>query len=194
MAAVLPPDDDWLIAHYPTIRESLRAKPKILELGCGRGRDTVHLIRFGHVVATDINASALAACAAAAPQADILRLDLKQSLPFPDDTFGFILASLSIHYFSWNQTDALVSEMLRCLATKGRCIVRLNSTKDTNYGAASNDVIEDNFFRVGLINKRFFDRDAIERLFRNWQISRMVEYQINRYEKHKWVWEIELHG
>ena len=192
MNSNLPSDEDWLVEHYKFIQGCAPAPLNILELGCSSGRDTVYLVKLGSVIATDIRVESLEKCARRVTDATILCLDLSQPLPFNNNSFSFILASLSIHYFPWDATERIVNEMKRCLSPGGRCIARVNSTNDTNYGASSKNCIEPNYYRVGTRMKRFFDLESIQRLFHDWHVQSVTERQINRYRKNKWVWEVML--
>ena len=192
MGKPLPPDDDRLLQHSGFIEESATGSLRILDLGCGPGRDTLHLVKFGSVTAADINPKRLSECSLSAPAAQLIRLDISQPLPFRSESFDFILASLSLHYFTWTSTLRIADEMRRCLAPAGRCIVRLNSTNDSNYGATSDDMIEPNYYRVGPAKKRFFDRASVQQMFHDWDIRGATEQQINRYQKLKRVWEVVL--
>ena len=73
--------------------------------------------------------------------------------------------------------------------------MRLNSINDVNYGAAAlaqDAEIEPGYVRVWGQKKRFFDDASVRALFAGWQITSMRELTINRYEKHKVVWEVLL--
>jgi len=41
--------------------------------------------------------------------------------------------------------------------------------------------------------KRFFDGPSLLKLFRGWRVEAMMERRILRYEKEKWVWELNLY-
>ena len=88
-------------APSPIVEDVIRRfRPgsKILEIGCGEGRDAIHLLNRGHdVLATDIAPSAIACCKADFPQwADRFQvLDcIKERL---DAKFDFIYAVAVIH-------------------------------------------------------------------------------------------------
>ncbi len=192
----LPSDEDWLLAHSQFVRESNGGgRLKVLDLGCGRGRDAVHLVEFGEVIAADQSEEALTRCRDSVPGVTTVCLNIAQPFPFADGQFDFVLASLSLHYFSWVETQRAVAEMRRCLRPQGRSIVRLNSINDVNYGAgalARDAEIEPGYVRVWGQKKRFFDDTSVRALFAGWQVRSMRELTINRYEKHKVVWEVLL--
>ena len=180
--------DDWLERWLPF----LDPKGEILELGCGSGRDTKYLTDRGFTVtATDVKEEALAACARAVPGVTCLRVDVEQPLPFADESYPVIVASLCLHYFSWQQTVAVISEVRRCLEQNGRLFARFNSTNDVHFGAVGFKEIESNFYSVRGKSKRFFDREALCELFsKGWKIENLEEMTIARYDKPKVVWEV----
>jgi len=192
METVEPRDYDWILEHSDVISNSVSAGKPILELGCGSGEDTIHLTKFGAVVATDINIDALQA--QRAKSAARICLDVSKTFPFREKSFGFILASLSLHYFSWIETKIIVSEIKRVLVDRGNLIVRVNSTDDINYGAASGEKVEANFYRIENKYKRFFEFDSIKKLFLDWNIIQANEREIDRYGKPKFIWEIVLNA
>ena len=94
----------WLVElNFPSERE-------VLELGCGSGRDTKYLADRGfQVVAVDVAEDALETCARHVPTARPLRHDIAQPLPFTDESYPVIIASLSLHYFSRQQTLSILN-------------------------------------------------------------------------------------
>ena len=188
------PDDAWILAYADRIRVRTAGAQPILELGCGGGRDTVHLAALGRVVALDIGHAGLIACRRWVPHAGLVRGDLRRGLPFRADRFPVVIASLCLHYFPWSTTQYLVTEIHRVIAPGGMLIVRVNSTKDTNYGAEGHPAIAPHLYRVKGKPKRFFDRESLLALFTGWQIDAIAERPIMRYETRKWIWELCLYA
>ena len=185
-------DEGWLDRWKALLMERSSA---ILELGCGGGLDTRWLVRegFADVTAIDVSLEALAACARAAPSARRVCHDLREPLPFSDGQFGVVLASLCLHYFAWDKTQEIVSEIRRCLSKEGVMLCRLNSTRDVHHGAVGYPEISHHYFDVGGNPKRFFDEEDVMRLFdAGWERLSMREATIDRYEKSKTVWEVVL--
>lgn len=188
------PTDLWLERWIGLITHRT-LNPAILELGCGSGRDTVYLAQHGftRITVTDLSVDALAECARLVPAADIVCHDLRQPLPFADDSFDVVIASLCLHYFDWQRTEAIVDEIRRCLVDDGVLLCRVNSTRDVNYGAVGHREIAPRYYDVDGRTKRFFAREDIDALFgRGWERIAVEEKEIDRYEKRKAVWEIVL--
>jgi SAM-dependent methyltransferase len=186
--------DPWLTTWVPRIRD-LSPDALVLELGCGAGRDTATLCVAGlAVVATDIARPSLRRVAEKARRAAAVQMDLREPFPFRARSFQVIVASLSLHYFSWDRTTRAVDEVARCLRPGGLLLARFNSTKDVNHGAGVGEEIEPNLFRVGESHKRFFDRTDVVELLTGWRIERLEEKTIQRYEQPKVVWEVAAFG
>lgn len=183
------PKADWIAPYLPRLKRSGR----ILELGCGTGRDTRDLIHLGDVVAIDHSESRLRKCRENAPSAKLVCADLSHQLPLRTDAFPAVIASLCLHYFPWRTTLALVAEIRRVMTLGGLLVVRVNSTNDANFGAVGHSEIESNLYDVNGYSKRFFDRRSIVELFQDWSIEAMQERVIMRYEEPKWIWEFHLH-
>jgi len=183
--------DRWLERWLPLIGERAAGLP-ILELGCGGGRDSEVLAAAGHrVVGIDRSEAGVARSRARVPSGEFHCQDLRAA--FPAERVGIVLASLSLHYFPWNETVELVSRIRRALMPGGVLLCRLNSTNDHHFGASGHPAIDENFYLVDGAPKRFFDRAAIDRLFApGWRCLSKKEGVIDRYDHPKWVWEAIL--
>jgi SAM-dependent methyltransferase len=185
--------DPWLSRWLALIGERAAGEP-ILELGCGGGRDSALLVAAGHrVVGVDLSAKAIANARQRAPVAEFHCQDIQA--PFPMARAGVVIASLSLHYFPWAQTEELVGRIREVLAPSGLLVCRLNSTNDHHFGASGHPRIDDDdgFYLVDGSPKRFFDRPAVTRLFANgWGMLSLEEGAIDRYDHPKWVWETIL--
>jgi SAM-dependent methyltransferase len=185
--------DPWLERWLALIGEKAGGAP-ILELGCGGGRDSATLAAAGHrVVGIDLSAGGIAKARALVPSGEFHCLDILAPFPVADGTAGVVVASLSLHYFPWPQTLALVARIRDVLRPQGLLLCRLNSTDDHHFGASGHPEISENYFKVDGEPKRFFDRAAVEKLFASgWQTLAICEAVINRYDRPKSVWEIVL--
>jgi SAM-dependent methyltransferase len=184
-------DDPWLERWLPLIDSKVAGIP-ILELGCGSGRDTQVLASAGHrVVGVDLSASAIEKAVVRVPSCEFHCQDIRA--PFPIRATGVVLSSLSLHYFPWPETVALVGRIQDVLRPSGLLLCRLNSTEDDNYGARGHPEIEPNYYLVNGERKRFFDRAAIEKLFAaGWNVLHLRHELVGRYGLPKALWEVGL--
>ncbi|MEV5896955.1 class I SAM-dependent methyltransferase [Nonomuraea fuscirosea] len=99
---------------------------RILDAGCGSGPLFAELRDRGAVV-TGVDASAgmlELARKRLGPDADLRVADLAAPLPFPDDTFDDVTASLVLHYLKdWGPT---LAELRRVLKPGGRLLVSVD--------------------------------------------------------------------
>ena len=99
---------------------------RVLDAGCGAGPLFVALRDRGAVVTgVDLSAGLIAqARRRLGPDADLRVADLTDPLPFGDDSFDDVIASLVLHYFEdWGPT---LVEMHRVLKTGGRLIASVH--------------------------------------------------------------------
>jgi SAM-dependent methyltransferase len=188
-----PVGDAWLDRWLPLIAARAAGLP-LLELGCGGGRDTATLVDAGlKVIALDRSSTAIAKARARAPAGEFHCQDIREPWPVADGGVGGVVASLSLHYFAWPETAALVERIRQVLRPACVLLCRLNSTDDHNFGASGHPPIEENFYLVDGKPKRFFDRAAIDRLFAGrWQALGIEEKVIDRYDHPKSAWEVVL--
>lgn len=127
------------------------------------------------------------------PSADFHCQDIRAPFPVGDGSVSVVLASLSLHYFSWPETTALVERIRQVLRPEGVLLCRLNSTNDHHFGASGHPPIAENYYLVDGEPKRFFDRAAVDKLFvRGWRTLSVGEKTIERYAQPKSVWEVIL--
>ena len=186
-------DDPWLERLLPLVRERIGSTP-VLELGCGSGRDTAVLAAAGcRVVGVDLSAQAIANAQARVPSGEFHCQDLRAAFPLATASVGVIVASLSLHYFTWKETLALAERIHEALLPGGVLLCRLNSVNDHHYGASGHPEIEPDFYLVDGEPKRFFRRATIVEVFsRGWLLRQLEEKIIHRYRHPKSVWEAVL--
>jgi SAM-dependent methyltransferase len=183
--------DEWLQRWLPLIRERCCGLP-VLELGCGSGDDTATLLAAGHaVIAIDLSQSSIAEARVKAPAAQHHCQDIRAPFPVGGDHAGVVLASLSLHYFEWGETLAVVERVRATLRAGGILLTRLNSTNDHHYGASGHPEIAANYFCVDGQPKRFFDAPSIQALFaKGWSSLAAEEVVTHKYAHPKFVWEV----
>ncbi|KRB73598.1 class I SAM-dependent methyltransferase [Noviherbaspirillum sp. Root189] len=186
--------DLWLARWIPLIKAQAPI-PAVLELGSGPGDDSAYLVEqdIVRLTCTDVSPRALARCARAAPGALMVCHDLREPLPFAERSFDVGIASLCLHYFAWDKTEAILRDIGRSLTPGGILLCRLNSTRDVHYGAVGHEPVGRNYYLVDGFPKRFFDRESVDLLFAHgWERISIEELSIARYDKPKIVWEVIL--
>lgn len=118
------------------LRGRITKGQRILDAGCGGGRNLVYLLREGFDVwATDADPAAVASvralAARLAPQlpADRVAVAPVERLPFDDASMDVVISSAVLHFARDHvQFDAMVREMWRVLAPGGMLFCRLASS------------------------------------------------------------------
>ena len=185
--------DPWLERWLPLIAEHAKQKP-ILELGCGPGDDTRTLASVGHeLIALDLSAECVALARQKVPSAYVFHQDVRAPFPVMPGGAAVVIASLSLHYFEWPETVALIERIRQTLAHPGLFLCRLNSTNDHYYGASGHPLISENYYRVDGEPKRFFDSESVLKLFTSgWRMLSIEEQVTHKYERPKALWEVVL--
>ena len=178
--------DGWL-DHYLGL---LHKEDKIGELGCGRAYDSRYLLEkgFTDITVCDFSKEVLEIIKKEVPNLKTLNFDMKDEIPFQDNSINVIIADLSIHYFDTNTTIFLANEIYRVLKKNGIFIARVNSTNDKLYIPNTNQ-LEENYFYNGEIYKRFFSEDSIKSFFNKFSFYSIEEKDAGKYEKPKVLWE-----
>ena len=135
---------------------------KILDAGCGGGRNLVFFLQAGgfEVTAVDESEAAVAATRELAERlapglpAERFRVAPLDALPFDDGTFDAVIGSAVLH-FARDEAHfrAMVAELWRVLAKGGFLFARLASTIG----------IEDEVERIGETGRRFHLPDGSDR-------------------------------
>jgi SAM-dependent methyltransferase len=150
-------DKDWItkpsmFAEFVT--DYLPEQGALLELGAGLGQDSAYFAEQGYkAIATDLNIDKLVAMAGDkfATQA----VDLREKLPFDDNTFEVVYAHLSLHYFDEQTTEQIFAEIYRILKPGGVLAFLTNATADPEYGQGKQ--IGENYFEIEGTAKRYFN-------------------------------------
>ena len=166
--------DLWLDKYIGQLK--INEKP-VLDLGCGSGNNTKYLLEKGiSIVSCDYSAVSLKKIRKYLPQAHTVLHDIRDPLPFTDNSFRAVIADLSLHYFSWEKTKEIFCEICRVLENDGLFAFRVNSIKDSNWRAGKGKEIEKNYYRYLGENKRFFEKAARAKCFyeRNIMIASVI--------------------
>lgn len=173
---------NWLDAYGDKLKPGAHA----LDLGCGRGANIPALLAMGlRVTAADFSPSAIRLAANAYPSIETACFDMTQRFPFADGAFDAVIADLSLHYFSWQDTQRIIGEIARVLVPGGWLIARVHSVR--NVDAAGLDMLEPNYYVSGGYPRRYFTPNDIRLLFGSWARHDAQETQIIRFSMVKQV-------
>ena len=152
----------------PTLRAEGAAR--LLELGCGPGRDTLFLARSGfRVTAVDYAEVALGLLMEKARALGLdslitpLRHDVREPLPFEDESFdGCYSHMLFCMALTTPELEGLSREVWRVLRPGGLCIYTVRHTKDPWYGTGA--ARGEDLYEVGGFIVHFFTREKVAHL------------------------------
>jgi SAM-dependent methyltransferase len=154
---------------------------RILEVGCGQGRDAINLARRDYeVTAFDLSPTAIRIARANALSADVkvdfgIR-DASQQLPYGNDAFHGIFAHLALHYFDDFTTHSVFMELARVLKPGGILYFTVRSVKDHFYRKGKQ--IDANLYCYEGHVRGFFDISCAQELLRNWDIRACEYYEV----------------
>lgn len=175
--------DGWLDKYL----DLLNKEDVIVELGCGRAYNSKFLITqgFNNITACDFSKEAIGAVNKECKELKTMDFDMSRGLPFEDNSIDIIIADLSLHYFNDKTTKYLVNEIYRVIKNGGYVIGRVNALEEIEKLNENSKKIEENFYYEEPIYKRFFDKESLEKYFNKFEIYRMEEEKMERYEKPK---------
>ena len=118
------------------LRARIAPGMRVLDAGCGTGRNLVYLLKHGYdVAACDCDPASVATVRALAARLaphlpdDSFRLEPVEHMSFPDAFADVVLASAVLHFAADDdQFNAMVSDLWRVLAPGGMLFARLASS------------------------------------------------------------------
>jgi ubiquinone/menaquinone biosynthesis C-methylase UbiE len=171
---------DWGGALTDGVMGYLENCHNLLDLGCGSGNDALRLARTGmRVIGLDVSLSAVNRAQdranAEGLNAQFVQADMSQGLTFRSGRFDGVLANLSLHYFSWEQTRSIVAEVGRVLKPGGVFVLHLNSEREGEKRRAKGvamEPLEPGLYREGDgITRRYFSVQQLEELLKDWRVE-----------------------
>lgn len=173
-------EEDLWIEEY---RQYFNSKGKCLDLGCGIGQYSKKLIKYGYdVISADISDIALNKVKGF--NENVVKLDMRDKLPFQDNEFDVVFANLSIHYFSDEDTRKLILEIKRILKEDGLFIGSVNGIEGVKVIGNETKEIEYHFYEYKDKLIRLFDISDIKKYLSDFNIIKIDERETIRF-KHK---------
>lgn len=183
--------ESWLEKYIEEINK-VESKTAI-DLGCGIGQDTKWLLDKGFdVVSCDFSDRALNKLKEIIPNSKTMQINIKEKLPFENNSIGLINANLSIHYFSMENTIKIFNEIRRVLKPNGLFVGRVNSDKNEGYIQENTKEIEKNFYYEDGRYRRLFNKEQFDTLTKDWNVIVLNEDVTIRLGRKKALWEFIL--
>ncbi len=180
-------DYNWLSSYSEYLIDKT-----VLELGAGYGEDSVIIDSLcDNLFAIEKAEYAAEIVKQRVPNATVIFCgDFRTILPQLKAKFDTVIASLSLHYFNEADTQQLLRDIANVMDKDSTLIVRVNSSKDVNYGAKGFPKIENEYFNINGFPKRFFSKKGLDYFFnKDWEINNLSEKSIDRYPLEKIIWE-----
>ena len=174
-------EEDLWIDEY---KSYFNSKGKCLDLGCGIGQYSKQLIKYGYdVVSADISDIALNKVKDF--NENVVKLDMRNKLPFSDSEFDLVFANLSIHYFSDEDTKKLLLEIKRILRDDGLFIGSVNGIQGLKVIENEAKEIEYHFYEYKGKLIRLFDIIDVKKYLEDFDIIKIDERETIRFEHKK---------
>lgn len=148
----------------------------ILDLGCGSGRHLVHLAKEGFkTIGLDFSPTGLHLTRAwmveEALEADLVLADMREPLPFRDDSFKGVLSTQVIHHARIVGVRSAIREIWRVLVPGGVAFVTVSGRKDE---VKSEEIEPDTFVPLTGPEKglphHIFSEEALKEEFRGFHL------------------------
>lgn len=146
---------------------------KILEIGCGQGRDAIFFSTLGHDVhAFDISVNAIDYVKDLKKSLGLENLhvsvhDVEKPLPYPDESFDFVYSNLALQFFNLDKLSNII-ENISSVAKKDSIFLLSTKKAGDKYHNFGNKV-NDHAFEYKGITRYFFSepelRSALSKYF-----------------------------
>lgn len=172
-------DDLWIEDYQEYLSGGM-----CLDLGCGRGQFSKWFMENGfEVISSDISNIVLESVQEF--NKNVVNLDMREKLPFEDNKFDIVFASLSIHYFSDADTKSLMNEIKRILKKKGLFIGSVNGMQGLEKIKETAQVLEHHYYYNKARHIRLFDVDDVKKYLEVFDILKIDERETIRFGQKK---------
>ena len=168
-----------LITRSVALEMKKRKFSKILELGCGRGRNSLYLAREGFsVTGVDYNVEELLVLREYATQKNIkvnLALADVSELPFGEDMFDVVLSLNVLTFIKEQIRPQVIQEVRRVLKSGGLFVAVERSLEDPLCGKG--EEIESNTYEYQMTVQHFFSSQELQSLLSQLEVVVLNEFR-----------------
>lgn len=150
---------EWVMQYFPP-------HGTLLDLGGGQGQDAQYFLEKGYSVSlVDFAENALSKAKermllSYSEKLSIKHHDMIEPLPFQKEKFDIVYSHLALHYFTKEKTHEIFREIHRVLKLGGIVALLVNSVADPE--CKTGEKIEEDFFKINNIAKRYFSIESIQ--------------------------------
>ena len=145
---------------------------KILELGCGQGRDSVFFAKYGYdVTATDISENAINFVEKIKDKHDLKNLNLfvhdtKNSFDFLNEKFDLVYSNLALQFFDLSQLNNIFSRIHNIMNQNSFFLFSTKKPGDKYFNFGNK--ISDYAFEYKGITRFFFESNQIQDILKDY--------------------------
>jgi len=170
-----PEEPSRLVVNLIPALEKKGAK-RILDLGCGAGRNTLYLAEKGFEVhGIDVSETALKTTKKRLEKrklkAELVKGDMK-ALPYSNSCFDAIICINAIYHQRRMQIEKTISEIFRTLRKGGVFLANFHSKRSSRYGKGikvEEDTFMDEFGPEKGILHHYVDKEELRKLFKDFE-------------------------
>lgn len=160
--------------------DKIKNVKKMLELGCGQGRDTLFFASKGiEIEALDYSPVGIERLKKLASEKNLSNIrasvfDARNSLPFKDNKFDVVYSHMFFTmHFTWEELKAIAHEVKRVLKNNGFHFFSVRNRNDWVYGKGTK--IDENIYEYKTFQVRFFSKEDVEKLAEGFKILEIRE-------------------
>jgi ubiquinone/menaquinone biosynthesis C-methylase UbiE len=155
-----------------------REGAKVLDIGCGHGRDAKHLSEIGYeVTGIDLSEGLLKIAKENSPGCNFQKMDMR-NLDFPDDNFDGIWACASFLHIPWREAKDTLKGFVHVLKPKGVICISVKEGKEEEF-------VKKDHYKGGVKFFANYTKDDIKRLFEEEGLE-VIDLIIDN-KKDKWI-------
>jgi ubiquinone/menaquinone biosynthesis C-methylase UbiE len=129
----LSPESHSTLAAIETFSCAMPTGGRVLDIGCGAGRDTRELTRHGYsVTSIDTSMAMLNQARLRDPLGKYVRMDMRQ-LDFAPQSFAGVWVNASLLHVSKNEAAVVLSTIYKALRPEGILFVRVKNGEDERF-------------------------------------------------------------
>jgi SAM-dependent methyltransferase len=151
----------------------LKNKPRgtLLDLGCGGGRDSLYFARRGFkVTALDVLEGGQQQAKLKKAGAEFVKSDIR-GMKIKSDSFDFIYAHLSLHYFSDAEISGILDDLYAALRPGGYLFIKCKSINDPLFKRGKK--LEKNFYEYRAMTRHFFSKEYMAEKLKEFRIVKI---------------------